>query len=496
MSITAPLAGHAGRAPGRTALIFENDRLTWSELDRTIARLASWIAARTPDGAGVALHLPSGPALALLFLAVAHAGREAQILDASWPDGLRDVILDALAPALIVTTIEGLHPAKQVVVLRDAFGPMSELADAVGAPAEPTALSAPAASGPFYVGFTSGSTGVPKGFRRGHWSWTESFKGADAEFGIGPNDVVLAAGTLTHSLFLYAVASGLHAGAAVVLTRGFWPGAVRLIPAHGVSVIYAVPTQIDVLADAAESTGLAPFGSVRWVLSSGAKFPEDRLPKMRRAFPGARFAEFYGASELSFVALARDDEPVPSGSVGRAFPGVSISIRDRRGRKLATGREGLVYVESPLVFLGYATGTGDVRRAGEAVSVGDRGYLDEAGFLHLVGRDDRMAVVSGRNIHPEEIESELERHPAVAAAGVISVPDERRGTRLICLIHVQSGTEPSRAQLTEHLLKNLPTNRVPKVFALVREWPRTRSGKTDIAALSTLWREGSCEVLI
>ncbi|MFC5069307.1 AMP-binding protein [Flaviflagellibacter deserti] len=495
MSVTAPLAGHAGRAPGRTALIFENDRLTWSELDRTMARLASWIAAQTPDGVGVALHLPSGPALALLFLAVAHAGREAQILDASWPDGLRDAALEELAPALIVSTVEGLKSIKRAVVLPDAFGTMSELADTVGAPAEATALPMPAASAPFYVGFTSGSTGVPKGFRRGHSSWTASFKGADAEFGIGPKDVVLAAGTLTHSLFLYAVASGLHAGATVVLTRGFWPGAVRLIPAHGVSVIYAVPTQLDVMTDAAELAGLAPFGSVRWVLSSGAKFPESRLPKIRRSFPGARFAEFYGASELSFVALARDDEPVPSGSVGRAFPGVSISIRDRRGRRLPEGREGLVYVESPLVFLGYATGTGDLHRAGEEVSVGDRGYLDESGFLHLVGRDDRMTIVSGRNIHPEEIEGALERHPAVAAAGVISVPDERRGVRLIGLIHAEPGPKPSRAELTEHLLMKLPSNRVPKVFALVREWPRTRSGKTDIATLETLWRDGSCEVL-
>ena len=71
---------------------------------------------------------------------------------------------------------------------------------------------------------------------------------------------------------------------------------------------------------------------MRWVLSSGAKWSADALPALRRLFPAARFAEFYGASELSFVTVAKDGEPVPPGSVGRAFYGVALSIRDRAGR--------------------------------------------------------------------------------------------------------------------------------------------------------------------
>ncbi|WP_164225879.1 AMP-binding protein, partial [Stenotrophomonas maltophilia] len=73
-------------------------------------------------------------------------------------------------------------------------------------------------------------------------------------------------------------------------------------------------------------------------------------------FPNGRFAEFYGASETSFVTVAKADEGVPETSVGRAFSGVSVTIRDRTGRRMPAGRAGFVFVESPFLFMNYACG--------------------------------------------------------------------------------------------------------------------------------------------
>src|SRR5262249_16202610 len=85
VSITAALSYHAPRTADRDALVFEEQRISWRHLNREINRLAGFIAAATPGGGGVALHLPTSPALALLFLAVARAGRVAQVLDPDWP---------------------------------------------------------------------------------------------------------------------------------------------------------------------------------------------------------------------------------------------------------------------------------------------------------------------------------------------------------------------------------------------------------------------------
>jgi long-chain acyl-CoA synthetase len=493
-AITATLGLNAARAGTRAALIVGDDRVSWRALCTHVERIAAHIAARTPASAGVALHLPNGPALALLFLAAARAGREAQVLDPAWPAALTRKTLAALRPAMIVTTDARLAARRNAVVVPERV-PFARVAAAFGAPARYASAPQPTGDLPFYVGFTSGSTGTPKGYRRDHRSWVESFRGDAVEFGIGVGDVVLAPGALTHSLFLYAMVHGLYAGATVVLAGRFRPAAIAaLVRRHRASVLYGVPTHLRLILDAAARE--RPLNSVRWVLSSGAKWFAEALPDLRRLFPAARFAEFYGASELSFVTVAKDGEPVPPGSVGRAFAGVSLSIRDRAGRRLPPGRVGRVFVASPLVFMGYAVGgEDDLYRAGNAVSVGDRGLLDARGYLYLVGRERRMIVTSGKNVFPEEIERVLETHPAVAAAAVLGLPDARRGERLLALVSLRGNARVRRARLLAHLRATLPLYKVPRVYAAVAPWPRTSSGKSDFAALARLWSANRCERL-
>src|ERR1700761_6967369 len=103
MSITAALSHHAAWSPDRDALVFEEQRIGWRHLDREVSRLAAFVAAATPAGSGVALHLPTGPALALLFLAVARAGREAQVLDPDWPVEMTRAILARLSSGLLIS---------------------------------------------------------------------------------------------------------------------------------------------------------------------------------------------------------------------------------------------------------------------------------------------------------------------------------------------------------------------------------------------------------
>lgn len=489
MSITAALSHHAARSPDRDALVFEEQRISWRQLDHEISRLAGFIAAATPAGGGVALHLPTGPALALLFLAVGRAGREAQVLDPDWPAEMTRTILTHLSPALLVS-FDVRFAGDGAIVLADPLLPFTQVAPALGAATDTYFNLEPDALAPFYVGFTSGSTGLPKGYRRHHRSWTESFRHDALEFGITPDDVILAPGTLTHSLFLYALVHGLNVGARVILCRRFRPDiAARLIETERATVLYGVPTQLQLTIKAA---GVAPLTSMRWILSSGAKWPAGEREPLRRLFPRARFAEFYGASETSFMTVAKADESSPESSVGRAFSGAVVTIRDRAGRSLPAGMTGFVFVESPFLFMNYACGeASDLLRHGDAMSVGDIGFLDPEGFLHLVGRASRKIVTSGKNVYPEEIEQALERHPAVASAAVLGAPDSHRGERLIALVHLRANATVTAADLISYLRGALPLYKVPRIYACVPDWPLTRSGKTDFDRLRQAWIAGA-----
>ncbi|MCJ8143654.1 AMP-binding protein [Ancylobacter sp. A5.8] len=458
-TIGADLSALAAAAPLRPALTCDGETLTRARLAHRVAHLSREITARTGTGAGVALDMANGVDLVALFFACAVSGRQALVYDPAWPARYRAAIDGALAPALTVTGTEPWLGEGE-----DAVFPVP-----------------PAPDAPFYVGFTSGSTGLPKGYRRAHRSWIDSFTVSEVEFGLSADDVIMAPGGLAASLHLYGVVHALHIGARAVMMRQFHPRrALGLIARHGVTALYVTPTQLQMLIEAA---GHECFPSLRQVMISGAKWQARTREATMRLFPQAGICEFYGASELSFVTVSRAGEPVPPGSVGRAAHGVELRIRDGEGCDLPAGEVGAIWGGSTLLFDGYACGGGDeIRREDGFMTVGDHGRLDADGFLFLHGREKRMLVTSGLNVYPEEVEAVLATLPGVVEACVFGLPDPLRGVELVAVLR---GTVDERA-LRAGCRALLPAAKVPRRFLHIEDWPRTSGGKADLTALARL----------
>lgn len=463
--VHGPLAHWAHERPHALALANESQGLSYAELHARVQAEARRLdAAQAP--ASVLLSGAMGTLESVVaFLGVIASGRCAAMGDAQWPAGVAEAVAARLPQA--------------------------------GQPGRATPFSPISPLSPFYTGFTSGSTGLPKGFVRHHRSWVESFRVSQRDFGAAAATRVFAPGRMSHSLFLFGTMLGLWTGAGAVLQERFSaPRALATLRAGAAPLLVAVPSQLVLMLEHARRRRLAPVAGVELVLISGARWLRERTPALRALFPRARIVEFYGASEASYIAWMDADPAAPAQAVGRPFSNVELRIAPHpHGPQLPPGEPGLIWVRSPMLFMDYVN-PGDATaalRVGDWLSVRDHGYLDEGGLLHLCGRESRMLVTQGKNLFPEEVEARLLAHPAVAQASLQGRADGLRGMRVHAVLQWRAGAAaPSTQALAAWCRAALEPYKTPRHWWLWRgDWPQTASGKTDHAAVGRALADAS-----
>ena len=156
----------------------------------------------------------------------------------------------------------------------------------------------------------------------------ESFRAEQTVFQFRQDDCVLAPGALSHSLFLYAFARSIHAGMTCIIARRFAPARVAQTGfEHHATILYAAPSQLVLLIEQTEADPQLLWPQLRWTISSGARWPRDQKQALRRVFPAARFGEFYGSSETSFVSYTIDGDSAPESSPANFSPALNCVSR-------------------------------------------------------------------------------------------------------------------------------------------------------------------------
>ena len=321
---------------------------------------------------------------------------------------------------------------------------------------------------------TGGTTQAPKQLRRSCDSWLASFQHNMLLF--GSDQVYATLGHLSHSLTLYAGAEALVTGARYVPVQATHPaGQYQKLSWHGVTVLYATPTQLRVLCMGDRAGAL---GDLRFVMIGGGVLDYRTQTLVKLIAPNAQILQFYGAAETSFITLS--DTATPLGSVGRAFPDVQIDIRNID----ADDGQGDVWVTSPYLFDEYTRGTSATTlRDNGWICVGERGFLNEDGYLFLTGRRSRMFLVGDKNIHPEEIENCIMDFSGVLSCAVFGRSDALRGNRICAMVCATDQTmAPS---IFAHLNERLPRYMIPSQIDIIHpdDWPVLASGKPDLAKL-------------
>lgn len=469
MGITKEYKKHASLQPNKIA-IKENDRvLTYEDWYESVCKVANWLHATESKSKRVAIVLENRIEFLQLFAGAAMAGWVCVPLDIKWKkDELKERLAISNSDMIIaeryklndISDEEGriieIDKWKQII---ENYLPTEHIVESLQ-------------DAPFYMGFTSGSTGKAKAFLRAQQSWVHSFNCNIHDFHMKKEDSILIAGTLVHSLFLYGAISALYIGQTVHIMRKFIPKQVldKLEMEH-ISVMYTVPTMLESLYKEKRV-----IENDMKIISSGAKWEAEAKEKIKNIFPVAKKYEFYGASELSFVtALVDEESERKPNSVGKPCHNVQVRICNGAGEEVTKGEIGTVYVNSDQFFMGYILDKVLVPEltADGWMTVRDVGYEDEEGFIYIVGREKNMILFGGINIFPEEIESVLHEHPAVDEIVVIGVEDSYWGEKPIAIVKGSA----TKQQLKSFCLQRLSSFKIPKEWYFVDEIPYTNSGK-------------------
>lgn len=326
--------------------------------------------------------------------------------------------------------------------------------------------------------YTSGTTGAPKGALHGHRVLTGHLPGVEISHDrLGqPGDVLWTPADWAWIGGLFDVLMpGLALGVPVVAARlaKFTPeGAREVIRAGTVRNVFFPPTALKLM----KAADIAIPG-LRSVASGGEPLGAEMLDWGRRAF-GLTINEFYGQTECNMVASsAASLFPPRPGAIGRAVPGFDLAVLGAEG-PLGEGQEGEIAVHRGAVsmFLGYwnQPDATQAKFRGAWMLTGDRGHWDGP-YLRFVGRDDDVITSSGYRIGPAEIEDCLLRHPSVAMAAVIGMPDPERTERVVACVVPRAPV--SAEALQAHVRQRLSAHLVPREVRFMPDLPLTISGK-------------------
>jgi long-chain acyl-CoA synthetase len=323
-----------------------------------------------------------------------------------------------------------------------------------------------------FATLTGGTSGQPKIIARSHASWIASFHRNAAHFTYTAQDRIAVLGALSHSLALYGVLEGLHLGLDIHALSLLKPAAQHAaLHASACTILYATPTQLRLLpAD-------SPLGQIRLILCGGGMLTDKIRAHLAALAPNAAVHEFYGSAETSFITIS--DHTTPAGSVGRAYPGVEIEVRNSDD----TGT-GLIWVRSPYLFDRYLVGSSmHTQRDADWLTVGEYGRLDADGYLFLRGRAGRVINIADTAVFPEELEAQISTICDMPETCILARADAWRGHVLVAVLEGAENPQ-MRATLLAYLKdKGLV---VPRAVEFLDPFPRLPSGKLDLRTIATL----------
>lgn len=334
---------------------------------------------------------------------------------------------------------------------------------------------------PVMLLYSSGTTGMPKGILISNRNELCICKGKAVIGTSKPGDIMMIILPMFHTnplcVWTYpSIYQGLTLCIRSVFSpKDFWPALLR----YGVTTVQGVPAMYDYIYQAADPATIDYDKlKLRLAYSGAAPMPVSLVQAFKEKF-NVQVVDGYGLTEATGVSTTGSGVDANWESIGVAFPGLEVEIMDHNNAIVPTGEKGEICVRGDAVMLGYLNKPDATAETliGGWLHTGDIGYMDEKGYVYIVGRIKEMINRGGENIYPREVEIPLENHPKIAEVAVVGTPDPALGERVRVCIVLHEPDSLTLEEIQEYLSDKIAQYKIPESVCFMKEFPRNPTGK-------------------
>jgi long-chain acyl-CoA synthetase len=501
MLIYQMLQASTERLPDKIALICDEERLTYRELQRQVLSLAHHLQhLGVQKGDRVALLFPNCIEMAVSYYACAAVGAIAVPLNNRLTGkDLVYILNDCDAGVLMVgyqfwDVSQAIRPDIMMVKEFIYAGPerktgahfFEDLLRSEASPSFPVLDPEDVAT----IMYTSGTTGLPKGAMMTHRNIFTNARNCGAMLTYTEKDITLIVVPLFHVTGLNSqlVAFIFIGGTCVILKAYKTADMIQAIERHQITVLFNVPTMY-VLMLINETLADADLGSLRMAAYGGAPMDKETILALKNRL-GLELFNAYGLTESSSLTtvLPACDAIRKAPSVGLPVPGVQVKAVDFLGSEVQPGEPGELLIKGPNIVSGYFNQPGATQKALKEgwLHTGDVARIDDEGYVFIVDRMKDMIVRGGENIYSIEVESVLNSHPKVLESAVVPEPHHIFGEVVRACLVLRPETEATAEEIQEYCRQHLADFKVPARILFLQELPRNPGGKVIKARLREL----------